>query len=357
MGPLVALRRLLMVCAQWAVPFPVLLVLMGCSSEEVPTPTPLPPLTLPADEAPHDFQTEWWYWNLHINEATASTQVPIPAPGQFAIHYVLFQVQEQETNRTLYVAHVGLADAVRGTYHSAERVLAADSPATDFDFALGKWLMAAGPQQGSYRLRASAGDVVFDLQLRAVAQPLLHNGDGLVDFEEAGVTYYYTLPRLAVAGTIAVAGRDLTVAGTAWMDKQWGNFQPLQLSWDWASVQLDSGYDLMLTKLRDREDNLLAAYGTLGRGGAGTHLGPNDFTLEPVHGHDWVSPVTGFRYPTSWRLAVPGEAIDVTLTALVEEAEFRSNVLGVVYWEAGMEVSGSHTGQAFVELTGRGGNR
>jgi predicted secreted hydrolase len=328
-----------------------LLLAVACGSgftpALAPTPTPeLPALQLPADEAPHGFQTEWWYFNLHLLAEDGS---------RYSLHDVVFQVTEPESQRVLYVAQVGFSNAQTAAHLTGERgAVAMRLPVTTdpgFDLRVGSWLMKGTP--GKYRLKADLTDVSFDLTLTATEAVLLHNGDGLVDFGEAAISYYYSRPRLAAAGTLTVDGQQQTVNGLGWMDKQWGDIQPVAIAWDWASVQLDSGDDLMLTRLMEPSGTPLEVYGTWGRAdGTSVHLDGAQFTFEPVQGESWTSPATGATYPTVWRVTVPSAGVDVTLKPLAISSEFVSGALGVIYWEAGATVSGSHTGQGFIELTG-----
>ena len=65
----------------------------------------------------------------------------------------------------------------------------------------------AGTGGERYALRAAVGGYGYDLTLRSAAPPLLHGNDGLVDFGRAGVSYYYTRPRLEITGTLIFPGR------------------------------------------------------------------------------------------------------------------------------------------------------
>ena len=318
-----------------------------------PTPTPAPllaPLLLPADEAPHRFTTEWWYYNIHLSDEEH---------GRYALHYVVFQLGEPSIGRFGYVAQVGFADPQSGSYVSGERVALAGLPpenqAAQFSLQVADWTIEGTP--GRYRLKAGLPGVAFDLELASDGPALLHGADGLVDFGSAGVSYYYTRPRLNVSGLLTIEGQQRAVSGLAWMDKQWGNFRPVTLAWDWASIQLDSGIDLMLTRVVDSLGQPLVVYGTLRRADGTTQcLRDDEFTLEPVAGSSWSSPQSTIEYPVAWKVSIPSAALDLTLTALVPQSEYASGVTGVVYWEGGMSAHGTENGmpvrgQGFVELT------
>jgi predicted secreted hydrolase len=336
------------------------LVIAGCSPTAptptatippTPTPTPaygLPPLSLPADEAAHGFQTEWWYFNVHLAS---------PDGSAFTLHDVVFQIQEPASGRTLYTRQVGLGDVRNETHATSERVLTSESPlagADDgFEFPVGGGLVS-GSEGEAYRLVGAAGGFSYDLSLHATTPALLHDHDGLVDFGPAGISYYYTRPRLETSGSVTTAdGRVHAVTGLGWLDKQWGNFIPVQVAWDWASVQLDDGTDLMLSRLMDRDMREVDLYATLRRPGQPVRrLGPTDFTFAPVAGAEWLSAKTGTTYATRWSVAIPAEGLQLTLEPLILASEFESALLGVTYYEAGVRVldADEQVGQGFIEL-------
>ena len=313
----------------------------------VPTPVPLsdhPPLTLPADESPHAYLVEWWYFNAHF---TSEEQ------ERYALHDVVFRIREPTSGVAGHVRHIGLSSATGYVHDELFAVAAPVATAPgDLELVVEDTLMA-GVGGESYTLRAEAGGYAYDLTLRATTDPLLHQG-GLVDFDYAGVTYYYTRPRLALSGTLTLPGGSTTsVTGMAWLDKQWGDFQPVAVEWDWASIQLDDGTDLMLSSLYERRGPLIERYATLRKAGEPARtLHADEFSFtpgEPV----WRSPVTETAYRTHWNVEVPEEGLSLLLRPLEEESEYRSETIGVTYWEAGVDVldpSGEVVGQGFVEL-------
>ena len=313
----------------------------------IPTPLPLsdlPPVTLPADESPHTYLVEWWYFNAHLASEEGE---------RYALHDVVFRIREPSTGVAAHVRHIGLGGPADYAHDELFEIAApVETASGDFELAVQGSLMA-GSGGETYILRAKADDYAYDLSLRATTEPLLHQG-GLVDFDYAGVTYYYTRPRLALSGTLTLPDGSTTgVTGLAWLDKQWGDFQPVAVEWDWASIQLDDGTDLMLSSLYDREGPLIERYATLRRPGqpARTLLADEvSFTPgEPV----WRSPVTDTAYRTHWNVEVPAEGLSLVLRPLEEESEYRSETIGVTYWEAGVDVldpSGEIVGQGFVEL-------
>ena len=96
----------------------------------------------------------------------------------------------------------------------------------------------------------------LDLALTALKPAVIHpgpDGDGLVYYSPQDVSYYYSYTRLAAGGTLTIDGKETAASGTVWMDHQWGDFQIDPAGWDWFSLHLDDGTELMLATVRGDE--------------------------------------------------------------------------------------------------------
>jgi predicted secreted hydrolase len=136
------------------------------------------------------------------------------------------------------------------------------------------------------------------------------------------------------------------------------------VGWDWFSVQLDDGTELMLFQLR-RADGSVDAFssGTLvAADGSARTLAPRGaeapagFTIGPTG--TWRSPRTGGAYPSGWVLAVPEADLQLTLAPRLADQEM---AVSYAYWEGAVEVKGTAGGRAvsgsgYVELTGYAGS-
>src|SRR5262249_61261107 len=97
----------------------------------------------------------------------------------------------------------------------------------------------------------------LDLRL-SPQRPLVGHGDrGLSakGAEPGNAWYYGGYTRLAGQGTIALGGDRLPVEGLGWFDHEWSTsaLGPGAVGWDWFSLQLEDGRELMFFRLR-RED-------------------------------------------------------------------------------------------------------
>ena len=303
-----------MISARWprrlALLLGALLVLTACTANrEVPglppAPTPAPPIypsvTLPRDEAPHGDLSEWWYYTGHLEASDGR---------RWGFEFVVFQGLRGNLPPQ-YVSHFAITDSQRSSFRYAERGAggAQAQPAEGFALDVGGWRMQG--RLGRDQLAARMDDYGIDLALTTDRPPVLHDG-GLVSFGPAGDSYYYSRTRMDVSGTIDDHGERIAVRGQAWCDRQWGNFLVMGGGWDWFSVQLEDGSDIMLNLIRDAEGVTRLRYGTyVAPDGGYRHLAAEQFEI--IATSSWTSPRSGATYPRGWRAKIPEEELDVAI--------------------------------------------
>jgi predicted secreted hydrolase len=370
----------------------VVLVVAGCSvpvlanppaehPQSVASPAAAPaapdpqPVVLPRDDAPHDRLTEWWYYTGHLVDQTGAN---------WGFEFVVFRA-ERGGFPVSWASHLALTDEAGRQFHYAQRaeigpqVNAGGAATTGFDLAIrgldasdpstltrAPWTMRGAGGTDTLDAVAQPGEVLGDpvagfglaLSIAAAKPPVLHKGDGYIDFGPAGGSYYYSRTSMDASGSIIVGGRQLQVTGTAWFDHQWGDFISVGGGgWDWFAVNLGNGTDVMLSMVRAADGSYPLVYGTLvARDGAARQIGAGDFTVD-VTGR-WTSPATGTTYPAGWTVSIPSAGITARLTPTVPQQELDTRATtGVVYWEGSQRVTASVDGrsvggQAYVELTG-----
>jgi predicted secreted hydrolase len=302
---------------------------------------PVELVSLPADDAAHDYYTEWWYYNGHLQTQDGR---------RFSFHYVIFVINRMAGHT---VAHASFIDHDSGRHFIAQQRTAGkpkDEIRDGFDFEWTNWKMTGS--DGTDHLAVDTPDFSFDLQLENDNPVVLHGRTGLLDFKQAGTSYYYSRPRMKITGTAGLAGDSQLVSGAAWFDHQWGDFRVTALAWNWFAIQLDDGRDLMLFELFTPQGKKVVFFGTLsGKGMEDVILGEDDFKAEPTE--YWYSDKTRINYPVSWRITLPEQDIDLALTPVIRDAEFDGRDSSyLIYWEGPVEVSGSHTGLGYVEMSG-----
>jgi predicted secreted hydrolase len=110
---------------------------------------------------------------------------------------------------------------------------------------------------GKQQLRAYSADFSLDLTLSPRKPPVVHGVDG-VSQKAAGAgqaSHYVSFTRLGVNGSLTLLNEKYAVEGTAWMDHEFftHSLAPDQAGWDWASIQLENGAELMLYRLRRKD--------------------------------------------------------------------------------------------------------
>ena len=179
-----------------------------------------------------------------------------------------------------------------------------------------------------------------------------------MDLGVAGKTYYYSRTDLKTAGTVSISGVSQPVTGVSWMDHQWGEFTIAEIGWDWLSLNLDDGSDLMVSVVWEQDERRpISTYGTyVPVDSAPVHLPADEIALIPTG--TWKSPETEGVYPMGWNLRIDSLDLDLTLTPVIEEAEFNIGAfIPVVYWEGAVSAAGNSagapvSGRGFVEMVG-----
>ncbi len=325
----------------------------------VPTQAALPPIRFPQDEAPHRDLTEWWYYTGHMNAIT-----PDGRQHHYGFELVFFQSLRSDYP-PIYTAHFAVSDITRGEFHYDQRrlsepnaVIPDGTSTSGFAISINDW--SARGLNGRDHLRASMDGYTIDLSLDALKPPTLHNGNGLITYGLGGFSYYYSRTRMAVGGTLLDHQQSVQVSGEAWMDHQWGNFLTLGGGgWDWFSIQLKDGSEMMLYVIRDASGQAISTYiGYIGSDGRDLQL-PGNVLKIGVLDH-WRSPTTGITYPSGWRVEINAPQLQVNLT-LQPELKNQELVVtqstGNIYWEGAVSIQGQSTGhsvrgEGYVELTG-----
>jgi predicted secreted hydrolase len=323
-------------------------------------------LVFPRDFGPHpDFQTEWWYYTGNL----------VGEDGRrFGFQLTFFrralQPPVDRAARTsdwaaeqVYLAHFTITDVQGQRFYAYERFErgAAGLAGATADPSYKVWLRdwsAEGTGPDAYRLHAAEGDAMLDLTLMDRKGIILQGNQGYSQKgpEPGNASLYFSQPRMDAQGKITLAGKEYSVSGEVWMDREISTsaLGQGQVGWDWFALQLEDGSELMAYVLR-RSD------GTIDEFSSGAFIAP-DGTVTTLKREDysitaeakWRSPRSGGEYPARWRVQVPGVGLDVQVDPLLADQELP---VTVVYWEGAVRVTGERSGKpvagyGYVELTG-----
>jgi predicted secreted hydrolase len=318
-------------------------------------------IDLPADHGSHPaFRTEWWYATGWLETAGGESlgfqvtffrtrpDVPQDNPSAFA-------------PRQLIIAHAALSDPALGRLRHDQRIARAShglagASVGDTRVWIQDWRLERRGDR--YLATIPAKDFALELDMR-VTQPPMANGRG--GYSQKGrdpgsASLYYSLPQLAVTGSLARDGHTEAVRGTAWLDHEWSTalLDESAAGWDWVGINLDDGGALMAFRMRDLAGGVLWSAGThRGPGGEARHFGPDEVSFSPTR--RWRSLRTGTEYPVGFRVRVGSLAFDIEPLIDDQESDSRQTT-GAVYWEGAVRAfrDGAPAGRGYLELTGYG---
>jgi predicted secreted hydrolase len=324
------------------------------------------PFSLPRDHGPHyEYQTEWWYFTGNVTAAGGRRlgfQLTFfrrgLSPGRPPAGAGL------ATNQA-YLAHLAVTDVERRRHRAVERLArGAGGLAGAGGEPVSVWLESWRATWDGSSWRLGAEDAASGLSLQLTLRPakdLVAQGDRGVSpksSQPGNASYYVSYTRLSARGRIGLPEGGSDVAGEAWFDHEWSTSALGEdaVGWDWFSLQLDDGRELMLFRIRRADGGIeRISSGTLvQRDGRTDRLTRDDVRLEVRR--RWRSPASGARYPVSWRLAVPSAGLDLAVEPWLDDQELHGSF---VYWEGAVRVSGSDhgrpvAGRGYLELTGYG---
>ena len=324
----------------------------------------------PRDHGAHpDFKTEWWYYTGHLKSTAGET---------FGYQLTFFRVGLKKPDPqahsawradTVYFAHLAISDPNREEFAFREVAqrgamgLAGAEP-DRLKVWVDDWRVESEGEK--HHLRAVKDGIGLDLTLSPLKPPVLH-GEGGYSRKSAtteAASHYYSITRLATQGKLILGKRTLDVTGMSWFDREFSTSQlaPEQVGWDWFSLQLSDGVDLMLYVMRLKDGSIdRASSGTLvDREGRARHLTLDNFHLK-VTG-TWTSPHSQATYPSGWQIKIPDAGYILTLEPTLADQELRPGGRSpIIYWEGQVKIQGTKnqqpiTGQGYVELTGYAGS-
>jgi predicted secreted hydrolase len=323
----------------------------------------------PRDHASHPaFKTEWWYFTGALRSAdgrefgyelTWFREGVLPNPPPAASRFIRADFK---------FAHFALSDIAASRFDFAQKISRGAYGEAGFgDGMPGKlawiddWRLTVLPG-GLWRLEAAHEGRTLDLQLTPLKPPVIEGENG-VSRKAAGeghASCYYSYTRLRTQGRLTLPGAEpLSVSGETWFDHEWATNQLAgnQAGWDWFSLQLSDGTELMLYRMRLKSGQVdPASSGAFTRkDGTVLYLKAADFLLTPLE--SWKSRATATDYPIRWRVDIPRLNLNLDLSTPLKNQELA--LPSLTYWEGLIHAVGSSggaavTGHGYLELTGYG---
>lgn len=317
------------------------------------------PLNFPADHAAHpDYRSEWWYFTGNLDG---------PDGRALGFQFTLFRFGQEPGEMTdsewasdqLWMAHLALSDLSTKRFFQAERFsrsALALAGATEHRWWLRDWQVQA--LENGWQLQAGTTEFGLDLDFELTRPIVLQGNQGYSQKgpKAGNASRYYSATRLGASGRVRLEDQWLAVEGLAWLDREWGSGQLADdvAGWDWFSLHLNDGRDLMLYRLRHAD-------GSASKWSAGILVEPDGRATVLEAGDFRATAQTywrdrhGVRWPLNWRVEVPAVGLTLNVQAAFEQQLWEQSVH---YWEGSVEVrsaeGGPLLGRGYLELSGYG---
>ena len=327
-------------------------------------------LEFPQDHASHpEYRIEWWYYTGNLDASDGR---------RFGYQVTFFRVgiDPQPTNpsrwavRDLHMAHLAITDMRSGRHLVAERLNRvgvgwAGARADVFSVWNEDWTAGLDGTAHVLDAKSDRGQFGVELRLDPGRLPVLHGDEGFSQkgAEKGNASHYYSMTRMLTNGKVFIDGAAIDVTGLSWMDHEFGTtfLEPMQRGWDWFSLQLDDGTDVMVYVLRrqDASEDPQSGGTVVNLEGGQTILRSGDYRLVP--GRTWTSPTSGAQYPVEWQVRIPSAELELAVRATIDQQELHTDQsTGVTYWEGAVDVVGTRAGQpvvgrGYLEMTGYAG--
>jgi predicted secreted hydrolase len=312
----------------------------------------------PEDHFSHpSFKTEWWYWTGNLESGAK----------KFGYQLTFFRTSNARPLREgpwstseTWMAHFAVSDASKQIFQSFERferggsIGLAGADSKDKRIFVHGWnakLISNDPLTVEISAKATL-DVGISLRLTA-SKPLVFQGDRGLSWknnQKTNASYYYSSTRMTTEGTLQVGGQDFSVKGNSWLDREWssGSLDTTQSGWDWFSIQMNDGTDVMLFRIREKTGAKDFRAGTLiSPAGKSESIPSSEVFLQPSG--QWTSP-SGYKYPATWTVGWNSGRYLVRPTVADQELRLKFQ-----YWEGAVQIEsedGKPVGKGFLEMTG-----
>ena len=356
-------------------------------------------LKLPEDHKSHpEFQLEWWYLTFVLEDENEN---------EYGMQFTLFRFseafeggfeagfEEHDTsnspehasswsNSQQWMGHASLHS--KDEHFFEERFAAGGVGNTyvntaPFEAVIDDWNWKANNPNAD--LFPSSLNVTFPqaannntsafLQLTANG-PYIKQGDkgySKKTYDERLRSYYYSQPFIEANGTLIVSGKQISVSGLGWFDHEWTSHlaNSEAMGWDWFSLHFDNGDKLMAFRMhatkKDAEkeadgnvsntsdtSNVSEVFTTasfIRKDGRKETLNGDEISIQPEKTSLITSNNKEHSVPTSWRISIPSKEINL-LTSPFKEDQWNPSLFP--YYEGRIDVTGTHGGTGFMELTG-----
>jgi predicted secreted hydrolase len=322
----------------------------------------------PDDHGAHsDFRTEWWYFTGNLTSDDNRKY-----GYQFTIFRTALTKEKAERNsdwnsNQIYMAHFAVSDISNNKFYFDEKFSRegnnlAGAQSNPFKVWLEDWQIVQTENKVLFdlpviNLKAKTDKAEINFSLEAIKPLVLQGDDGLSQKgkQPGNASYYYSYTRLKTNGKIILDGKEFSVEGFSWMDREWSTsaLSEDQKGWDWLALQFDDNTEIMYYQMRknDGSPDVFSKGVLVDESGKSQLIKKDNVDLKVID--YWEGP-NGEKYPSGWRINIAEKEIDLTITPAIKNQLMD---VAVRYWEGSVKIEGTKSGsktigRGYVELTG-----
>lgn len=322
----------------------------------------------PDDHGAHpDFRTEWWYFTGNLTSDDNRKY-----GYQFTIFRTALTKEKAERNsdwnsNQIYMAHFAVTDISNNKFYFDEKFSRegnnlAGVQSNPFKVWLEDWQIVQTENKVLFdlpviNLKAKTDKAEINFSLEAIKPFVLQGDEGLSQKgkQPGNASYYYSYTRLKTNGKIILDGKEFSVEGFSWMDREWSTsaLSEDQKGWDWLALQFDDNTEIMYYQMRknDGSPDEFSKGVLVDESGKSQLIKKDNVDLKVID--YWESP-DGEKYPSGWRINIAEKEIDLTITPAIKNQLMD---VAVRYWEGSVKIEGTKagskiSGRGYVELTG-----
>jgi predicted secreted hydrolase len=278
------------------------------------------------DHFPHrGAHVEWWYFTSVLT--TPMRKSPV------GLEVTFFRV------RTLVdsvIVHAAITDVERQKFSFTGMVLPVHIPFTSDTQTV---IALFGSRVG---FNESGSSLIIDTALRglqvhcscSIQDVMAQGAGGVLEMQNSpgDASYYFTLPNMTTEGTIVLNGESLPITGLTWHDHQWGNFNVVNLKWDWFSLRFEAD-DLYVMLFNFDRWGMTYGAGNIYRHGRTMRVERFEVGASGV-----CRARSGITYPIDWEIRIfeSAEASSPFMIAHVRpvlKEQYLSSLITPDYWE------------------------
>jgi len=310
-------------------------------------------ISFPDDEGHHiDEPIEWWYSTGHLTGNTSGKNY------SYILSYFYYPYQGFDGFRIFNITNEDSGEKYFDT-----------KPVNFIELSTEKLFLEANsfflPKKESWKNKLDTDSEILPFEYEVIAasnnaeiqldydtykRPLIIGDNGKVDQGSNSYSYYYSQTGINVTGSINFNGNSENVKGKAWIDRQYGTFNPLvDEKYEWLSIQLSNGMDFNIWNLFNENNEipddikyvLLSAYVD-----ENTQYTNGNFKLDRLK--YFCTNDDEMCYSSQWRLTSEINEIDLLISTRRDDSEVS---LPFRFYEGSTTISGTVNG---IAVTGIG---